>query len=64
MAILSKACKPHSWNPSRPFIKGRAVEFLKFLKKEDGSYFFHKKGGVGKIGGLFKKRGAMTGFSK
>ena len=32
-------------------IYGRG-EFLKFLKKKGGSHFFHKKGGVSKIGGF------------
>ena len=34
------------------------MSFQNFLKNEGrGSVFFHKKGGVGKIGGSFKKKG-------
>ena len=54
----------NSWNytlppppPSPPFMKGgggggRGWVFKIFEKKGGGSDFFHKKGGVGKIGGL------------
>ena len=38
------------------FIKD-GFEFLNFLKKRRGSDFSHKKGGVGKIGKVFLKRG-------
>ena len=38
-------------------MEGGGVDFSKFLKKKGGgqvsSDFSHKKGGVGKIGGLF-----------
>ena len=36
-----------------PFIKGEKV--FKVFKKEGGLAFFHKKGGIGKIGGCFKR---------
>ena len=38
-----------------PLCKRWGVEFSKFAKK-GGLDFSHKKGGVGKIGGYFKKR--------
>ena len=47
----------HSWEPL-PFIKGGRLSFHNFPKKgEGGSDFSHKKGGVGKIEGCFKKGG-------
>ena len=48
----------HSWNPP-PFIKGD-LSFWNFRKK--GGSFSHKKGGVGKIEGCFKKRGVSFIF--
>ena len=44
--------------PPPSFIKGGGWVF-KIFEKKGGSNFFHKKGGVGEIGGddYFKKRG-------
>ena len=36
-----------------PLILDRGIEFSKFSKKRRGLDFSHKKGGFGKIGGLF-----------
>ena len=44
--------------PATPLYKGGGeVEFLKFLKKGDGSDFSsHKNGGFEKIGGFLKRK--------
>ena len=49
--FLEGISKCHGWGQ---------FEFCKFSKKE-GSDFSHKKGGVGEIGGCFKK-GGITYF--
>ena len=58
---LPKSSNQVKMVPPLPYIKGEkgrggggGVEFQKFSPKEGGSEFFHKKGGVCKIGGCFK----------
>ena len=57
---LTKIKQSNQDGPPTPLYKGEkgegggGVEFQKFSPKEGGSEFFHKKGGVCKIGGCFK----------
>ena len=56
----------HSWTPFFIKRRGKGVSFRNFQKKGVGecSDFSHKKGGVGKMGGLFyKKEGDYYLFS-
>ena len=51
----------HGWNPIAPSplcIKG--VKFQNFPKNGMGWEFFHEKEEVGKIGGLFLKKGVVS----
>ena len=59
MTLLGRKIYEDAMLYEHPLKRGGGLSFRNFSKREGGSKFSHKKGGVGNIGGFSKKEGEV-----